>query len=59
MAEAQAMAAGIAKGSPTSLAMIKSLLLLVPSLLVAQSPNVTGRWFAAADFYGRPRISAA
>jgi len=29
-----------------------SLLLLVPALLPAQSPTVTGRWFAVADFYG-------
>jgi len=31
-----------------------SLLLLVPALVPAQSPTVTGRWFAAADFYGTP-----
>ncbi|MGA2592251.1 MAG: acetamidase/formamidase family protein [Bryobacteraceae bacterium] len=29
-------------------------LLLVPALLLAQSSSVTGRWFAAADFYGTP-----
>jgi amidase len=29
-----------------------SLLFLVPALLLAQSGGVTGRWFAAADFYG-------
>jgi acetamidase/formamidase len=35
--------------------MIKPLtLLLVPAILLAQSPGVTGRWFAAADFYGTP-----
>jgi amidase len=31
-----------------------SLLLLVPALLPAQSPALTGRWFATADFYGTP-----
>lgn len=31
-----------------------SLLLAIPALLLAQSPAVTGRWFAAADFYGTP-----
>src|ERR1700689_1684731 len=31
-----------------------SLLLLIPALVLAQSPAVTGRWFAAADFYGTP-----
>jgi amidase len=31
-----------------------SLLLLLPALLSAQSPGVSGRWFAAADFYGTP-----
>ena len=31
-----------------------SLLLLIPALMLAQSPAVTGRWFAAADFYGTP-----
>lgn len=31
-----------------------SLLLLVPALLLAQSPAVTGRWFVTADFYGTP-----
>jgi len=31
-----------------------ALLLLVPALLLAQSPAVTGRWFATADFYGTP-----
>jgi amidase len=30
----------------------RSLLFLVPALLLAQSGGVTGRWFAAADFYG-------
>jgi acetamidase/formamidase len=30
------------------------LLLLLPALLLAQSPAVTGRWFATADFYGTP-----
>jgi acetamidase/formamidase len=30
------------------------LLLLAPALLLAQSPTVTGRWVAAADFYGTP-----
>ena len=36
--------------------MIKSLslLLLVPALLLAQPPNLSGRWFAVADFYGTP-----
>jgi len=29
-----------------------SLLLLIPALVAAQSPSLTGRWFAAADFYG-------
>ena len=31
-----------------------SLLLLLPALLPAQSPAVTGRWFATSDFYGTP-----
>src|SRR5271154_3996588 len=31
-----------------------SLLLLISAFLTAQSPTVTGRWFAAADFYGTP-----
>jgi len=31
-----------------------SLLFLLPALLPAQSPAVTGRWSAAADFYGTP-----
>jgi amidase len=31
-----------------------SLLLLAPALLLAQSPSVTGRWFAVADLYGTP-----
>src|ERR1039458_9290796 len=30
------------------------LLLLLPALLLAQSPTVSGRWFATADFYGTP-----
>src|ERR1039457_779001 len=30
------------------------LLLLLPAFLLAQSPTVTGRWFATADFYGTP-----
>jgi amidase len=30
----------------------RSLLFLAPALLLAQSGGVTGRWFAAADFYG-------
>jgi amidase len=30
------------------------LLLLIPVLLLAQPPVVTGRWFAIADFYGTP-----
>jgi amidase len=30
----------------------RSLLFLVPALLLAQSGGVTGRWFATADFYG-------
>jgi acetamidase/formamidase len=37
--------------------MIKSLslsVLLAPVLLLAQSPSVTGRWLAIADFYGAP-----
>src|SRR3974390_90041 len=33
---------------------LQSLLLLVPALLLAQPPAVTGRWFATADFYGTP-----
>jgi acetamidase/formamidase len=32
----------------------RSLLLLAPALLLAQSPSVTGRWFAVADLYGTP-----
>lgn len=31
-----------------------SLLLLIPAVLLAQPPAVTGRWFATADFYGTP-----
>src|ERR1035438_5523554 len=31
-----------------------SLLVLVAALLPAQSPDVTGRWYATADFYGTP-----
>jgi len=31
-----------------------SLLFLVAALLSAQSPDVTGRWYATADFYGTP-----
>src|SRR5271157_1543152 len=31
-----------------------SLLILIPALLPAQSPGVTGRWFVSADFYGTP-----
>jgi acetamidase/formamidase len=31
-----------------------SLLVLVAALLPAQSPGVTGRWYATADFYGTP-----
>ena len=31
-----------------------SLLLLAPALLLAQSPGVSGRWYATADFYGTP-----
>src|ERR1700722_9690973 len=34
--------------------MTKPLLLLIPALLLAQSPSVTGRWSATADFYGTP-----
>ena len=30
------------------------LLLLLPAVLLAQSPTVSGRWFATADFYGTP-----
>ncbi len=30
------------------------LALVPPALLLAQSPGVTGRWFAVADFYGTP-----
>jgi amidase len=30
------------------------LLLLLPALDLAQSPAVTGQWFAIADFYGTP-----
>jgi len=29
-------------------------LLLLPALLLAQSPALTGRWVATADFYGSP-----
>ncbi|MGA3073213.1 MAG: acetamidase/formamidase family protein [Bryobacteraceae bacterium] len=31
-----------------------SLLLLAAALLSAQSPDVSGRWYATADFYGTP-----
>jgi amidase len=31
-----------------------SLLILAAALLPAQSPDVTGRWYATADFYGTP-----
>jgi amidase len=31
-----------------------SLLILLPALLPAQSPAVTGRWSGTADFYGTP-----
>ena len=31
-----------------------SLLLLIPALLPAQPPAVTGKWFAIADFFGTP-----
>jgi len=31
-----------------------SLLLLAAALLPAQSPDVSGRWYATADFYGTP-----
>src|SRR3984885_2502106 len=31
-----------------------ALLLLMPVLLLAQSPTVTGRWSGSADFYGTP-----
>lgn len=30
------------------------LLVLVPAFMLAQSPTVTGRWLATADFYGTP-----
>ncbi|HEY4815612.1 MAG TPA: hypothetical protein VIH58_13075, partial [Chthoniobacterales bacterium] len=30
------------------------LLLLIPALLLAQVPDLTGKWFATADFYGTP-----
>jgi acetamidase/formamidase len=30
------------------------LLLLLPALVAAQPPNIAGRWFASADFYGTP-----
>jgi hypothetical protein len=31
-----------------------SLLLLIPALLLAQLPGVTGKWFVTADLYGTP-----
>jgi hypothetical protein len=30
----------------------RSLLFLIPALMVAQSSSLTGKWFVAADFYG-------
>ena len=31
-----------------------SLLMLVPALLLAQTPTLTGKWFTTTDFYGTP-----
>jgi acetamidase/formamidase len=39
---------------PVSLPKLLPPILLISALAVAQSPSLTGRWFAAADFYGTP-----
>ena len=37
---------------PVSLPNLLPLMLLLPALAFAQSPSLTGKWFATADFYG-------